>query len=618
MRMFVIKPPYFRRLVFFCLVTVLYFCVIAGNDVAGQEKQVTGNVTSKEAGTIIFTNKSNFTVHIVRGAGRTDVASIKPGSSVNVKNTFESAEDYFPLFDVPLTASFFLPRLKPKDIDFYYRIDNKVTRQEIEIYAPSNLTDNTAAYIPTYIIFTHRNNKIGGVYLSRNDSRNQMTGINFSQAKTNININETMVFRENPGNLQNFRLNPVNIKFGEMAYQAGFVYSFAFDESGVNLTDVRPLYRSGESAWAKTITVTESPPAIVTLEDEINMFAPTGNGLVRNVYDSSGNAKTPVAFGESFEIRYVSPATNGFFSAGYEELSNGDFKPIVRINDKNGAVKSILEPSAKRECRAAYFSTAAQKDNVNWLVTGGSGENSTLGYKAYARQVRDDGSKFTVLWELTGNDFDSKASGIKCGDITAVVYAKNIWLAAGNIIGFDALGNPVKASFVAEITNDGKIQKVDTSYKGMTFNKIILDSGGACYLAGDEQRGNESYAVLVKYGTNGKINISQPASHSYYQDAVFDAIYNRIILAGTIKANDEAGNGGTPFIEAVDVEKGVLLWRETLPDPLLAKAALVTAINPAPDYGFVIALSGINDYYDKPFIIARINSHGKLIKELQK
>jgi hypothetical protein len=99
---------------------------------------------------------------------------------------------------------------------------------------------------------------------------------------------------------------------------------------------------------------------------------------------------------------------------------------------------------------------------------------------------------------------------------------------------------------------------------------------------------------------------------------VFDALYNRLILAGTLRAKTEAGNNGVPFIDAVDVEKGLLLWREELSDALLSKTALVTAVKPAPDYGFVITLSGVDGYYEKPYMIARINSHGKLLKELQK
>jgi hypothetical protein len=398
----------------------------------------------------------------------------------------------------------------------------------------------------------------------------------------------------------------------------GYIYTFLFKGNEITLTDARPLQRLGESAWAKTIPDAAGPMPVVSADNEVCLFVPTDKGLIRKAYDSSGSDKASVSSGVNFEIRFASSAQDGFFIAGYEELANGDHKPVARIHDKNGILRSVLEPSTRRDCRSAYFTGAGQKDNVNWLLSGGSRENPAQGYRAYVRQVRDEGSRLAVLWELTGDDFDGKASGVKCGNITAAVYARGYWLVAGESLVFDVMGNPVKASFTAEISNEGKIQKVDTSFKNMTFNKIVMDSNGSCYLAGDEQRGNENFAVLVKYGANAKLTLSQPASHSYYHDAVFDALYNRIILAGTLRAKNEAGNGGVPFIDAFDIEKSSLVWREELSDVLFNKASVVTAIKPAPDYGFVITLSGVSDYYDKPYMIARINSQGKLIKELQK
>lgn len=398
----------------------------------------------------------------------------------------------------------------------------------------------------------------------------------------------------------------------------GYIYTFLSRGNEITMTDARPLHRLGEGAWAKTIPEAAGPMPLVSADNEVCLFAPSDKGLIRKAYDSSGNDKASVSGGDSFEIRFASSAQDGFFIAGYEELANGDHKPAARIHDKNGVLRSVLVPSTRRDCRSAYFTGAGQKDNTNWLLSGGSRENPAQGYRAYVRQVRDEGSRLAVLWELTGDDFDAKSSGVKCGSITAAVYARSYWLVAGESLVFDVMGNPVKASFTAEISNEGKIQKVDTSFKNMTFNKIVTDSNGVCYLAGDEQRGNENFAILVKYGANDKQTQSQPASHSYYQDALFDALYNRIILTGTLRAKNEAGNGGVPFIDAVDAEKGTLLWREELSDIWLSKTSLVTAIKPAPDYGFVITLSGVSDYYDKPYMIARINSQGKLIKELQK
>jgi hypothetical protein len=401
---------------------------------------------------------------------------------------------------------------------------------------------------------------------------------------------------------------PLNVKMN-------YLYAYDYGAKGLEFTDARPLHRVGESGRVETIADAAGPMPVVSAENEIYLFASTDKGLVRKVFDSSIKEKVSVPSGDSFDIRFASSAQDGFFIAGYEELANGDHKPVARIHDKNGVLLSILEPSMRQDC---HFISAGQKDNANWLLSGGSRENPAQGYRAYVRQVRNEGSRLAVLWELTGDDFDGKTSGVKCGNITAALYARGFWLVAGEILAFDVMGNPVKASFTAEISNEGKIQKVDTSFKNMTINKIVMDSNGVCYLAGDEQRGNESYAILVKYGVNARQTPSQPASHSYYQDAMFDALYNRIILTGTLRAKNEAGNGGVPFIDAVDAEKGTLLWREELSDIRLNKTSLVTAVKPAPDYGFVITLSGVSDYYDKPYMIARINSQGKLIKELQK
>jgi len=40
---------------------------------------------------------------------------------------------------------------------------------------------------------------------------------------------------------------------------------------------------------------------------------------------------------------------------------------------------------------------------------------------------------------------------------------------------------------------------------------------------------------------------------------IFAKSYNRIILTGTLRAKNEIGSGGVPFIDAVYIEKGKLI-----------------------------------------------------------
>jgi len=200
---------------------------------------VTENQTG---GTILFVNKSSFTVHIVRGSGRIDVVTLAPSSSAEVPNEHGTVENYYPLFDIPITRTFSISKASPLERDNYFQIDNTKNYQEIEIAAPKGFNDNSA-----YILFTN-NSKGGGVSLSRNEAAGYMTGINFPDGKFNVNEGETMLYRVNPQELQSLRINPINLVFGEIAYQPSFVYSFTFDGNEAFPIEARPLTAIGQNA----------------------------------------------------------------------------------------------------------------------------------------------------------------------------------------------------------------------------------------------------------------------------------------------------------------------------------------------------------------------------------
>jgi hypothetical protein len=81
-----------------------------------------------------------------------------------------------------------------------------------------------------------------------------------------------------------------------------------------------------------------------------------------------------------------------------------------------------------------------------------------------------------------------------------------------------------------------------------------------------------------------------------------------------MRARSSGGVGGIPFVDAVNPDTGALLWREELTASSFRGASLVTSISQAPEYGFALALSGVEDNFPgQPFMIARINSFGKFI-----
>jgi hypothetical protein len=428
--------------------------------------------------------------------------------------------------------------------------------------------------------------------------------------KREFSPGETVVFRmDNDSSLNNYSIRdgskniPLNLPKN---VERNYCYSFEYNKDRIELTDARPMHRVGETAWTKTINNATGPMPLVAADGEIHMFASTDKELIRNVYDSNGNVKESVKNGDGFNILYASKAENGFFIAGYKELKIGDFQPVARMQSIDGSTRYSLKLS--ENYTAARFFTAAQKDTATWLLAGDGVKIGNNGNTAYARMVQIKNDELIAVWELSPD--------IKCGDIQAAVYdnTRDCWFVTGeNIDG---------GSYIAQIDSNGKIIKINNSFKDMSFYKILIDKNGICYLAGEEQQGNKTNAIFGKYTINDsqfQRITTQADSHSYYNDALLDTANNRIILGGVMKAADEKGSRGIPFVDVVDIQTGTRMEHEELSSLEIkeAGAVLVTAIATAPDYGFVLTLSGMGtEYYDKPYLIVRVNSQGKYIKEI--
>jgi hypothetical protein len=408
----------------------------------------------------------------------------------------------------------------------------------------------------------------------------------------------------------------------------GWVDSFIFDGSSVILTDSRPLHRVGESAWvkpnedSKELENVTSVMPLVTEDNIIHFFVSTEKELTRIVYDSTGidNNTKSIPSRDSFNITYLSAVNDGFFIAGYKKINNDKYKPYVRVLDVDGVIRRELPDSVYKSIR---LYTAAQKDNT-WLIAGdGIGDYDT--HTAYVRIFKDEGNKLIDIKEFKSNEFPRYNGMSQCEDIMAAVYnnKKDCWLISGNI-----QNESFNGSYLARINNDYTIQIIN-KFKEIYFYKILADEKNSdYYLAGQEKNGNETFAVLFKYNADDKQiwqlrDHDQPLSHSFYNDAIFDARNKKdntnnedalIILAGTLQAKEEYGNGGIPFIEAINITNGKRIWQEKLTDSEFDGTSLVTAIALAPYYGYVLTLSGgiEEGYFNRqPFRIARLNSFGK-------
>jgi hypothetical protein len=525
-------------------------------------------------------------------------------------------------YEIPLSST----------VPLYVRGDHRTIRENqtsLTINEPL-LTGNHGRFITIYngadnaITF-----KIGGMVNQLIEQRGRPSSENYlvPSDKSEFSPGETGVFNitNNSGN-ENFYINdngrdiPLILP---LPLNRNYLYAYTYTATGVRLIDVRPLHRIGEDAWAVTINNAAGPMPLVVADGEIHLFASTDSGVIRNDYGSGGNVLRSARSGDAFNITYASKAADGFFIAGYEKLTNGTYRPVARIHNMNGSTRYVLGSS---ENYTARFFTAAQKDNTTWLLAGDGVKTGTYGNTAYVRMVKIENNELTAVWELGGNDFEENGVAIKCGEIKSAIYNETLdcWFVTGENLEFDSLRNRIVGSFIAQISSDGTIQGIDSLFRNMSFYKILIDNNGICYLAGEEYIGNETFAVIVKYNINESSFqriVTQTLSHSYYHDALLDTANNRIILCGVLKAADRTGRRGIPFIDAVNIQTGTLR-REELSNPEITGtgAVLVTAIVPAPDYGFALTLSGIGPtgYYENPYMIVRVNSQGKYFEEARR
>jgi hypothetical protein len=531
-------------------------------------------------GTIRFNNKTPFTVRLVRGSGRIDVLTLSPHDSEAIPNHFSQTEQYYPLFDIPLTEEYVLSGIRPLNPDFYYQSDNSTGDQEIHIILPPALNDDSV-----YLVFTNKGGA-GGVSLSRNNSSSLMTCVNFPGAKSNVNSGETFVYRENPGGISGLRLRPAGIAFGQIKYRSGFVYSFTFDGTAVTLTDARPLQSIGEPSWAKTLTGV-STPAVLAAEGEGIIVTPSGDYETASAY---------------------ALADGSLLTAGFTNR-NGLYSPLARKEGPDGVTRWELPPSRRADSRLAYYLALTRGSGDLWLAAGGAdtGINEAAGFKAYIRCFRDQGAAADTQWELGPDDFTER-----CGAVKSAAWAGNRFLVTG-----DFLNPEGTAAYTASIDGGGNINNIDAGFAGFSCSKILAAPDGAYYLIGEEQKADGlSYAVVLKYSAQGQRlwrTTEQPGPFSYYQDAVLDEEGDLIVLAGAMNAADQYGGEGTPFMEGINAGTGKQEWLTPLNHPAFAGTSLASGLVKAPGYGYIVSLAGIAAAnYRPPFMIARVNARGRL------
>ena len=86
-----------------------------------------------------------------------------------------------------------------------------------------------------------------------------------------------------------------------------------------------------------------------------------------------------------------------------------------------------------------------------------------------------------------------------------------------------------------------------------------------------------------------------------------------LIIAGTEKATDNFGNGGTPFFKSIALSSGKELWTAGYSDKTYE---LLSSFIPCTGYGFIAHFTSVNEggEYSPPVCTARLSATGKMEK----
>jgi hypothetical protein len=399
-------------------------------------------------------------------------------------------------------------------------------------------------------------------------------------------------------------------------YSSGTIYSVEFDGASAVLTDARPLRRVNEKGWVKPLDrAGEMPRLAADGAGNINVFNSAEEGIEYFSFaaaDGTEMGKAEAAGEDAFVYAAIPGQDGDFIAAGSSKPRNLNDRVPFLWKKTNEGMEKIPFPASYRN---AELFTLAQGDSAILAAGSALKEGKSGDYTAYLRALRDEGTRMAPLWELGPRDLDEKY-----GEVRSAMYdSKNgIWRVTGKTLEYDNLGNLITGAYLMEIDGGGAVLKPPASFKGFSFYKITGGNDGAYYLIGEEEKGDESGAVVIKYDESGKLLWRQKTPlpvFSYYNDAVLVEDGSRIVLAGTMRANDAAGAGGVPFIQCIETAAGGETWRSELTGPDFQGTSLVSAIVKAPEYGYAAALCGIADGESgKPYLIIRVNEQGLLLK----
>ena len=537
----------------------------------------------------------------------------------------KTAENAFPLHNSELYNGWLVTYTIPLTDSVYYEHKDKI--QITDRQQTVSISDPEYKTIPkTYIIVKNASkqsmqltNGLGTIFACCLEGR-----INSRVAKPEHNIapGKTVVY-EIVKTQEALPAVKVCVSVGRKNYpltdntslRSGYVYTYAFDGKQVIKEDERPLLKINEPLWKQGGAGGVSVSNI--------MSAPAGDffyavGKVRkkdangNPYDA-GLIQCSESSGKERWTHFFEETSCD--TAVYDgiALGNGNLLTVGHTSgdEQNGllllySIDGVLLNTQKITDSSAFESVISLSGET-FLVTGFDGENTPIFGKLRIEKNMISYGPFPVQLPFDETEFVTSARSLYDSHTKTLFVCCNLLDTETEL--------PLPSALFA-ITENGAATRVPLQHAIKSVAAVRQDANGMLYIGGETGTAEHSTAMIIAVDTAQNKQhafYTGGAPYAYIADMQLNEKSGELIIAGTEKAADNFGNGGTPFFKSIVISSGKELWTAAYPDKTYE---LLSSFIPCTDYGFIATFTAIdeNGEYAPPLCTARLSATGKMGK----
>ena len=537
----------------------------------------------------------------------------------------KTAENAFPLHNSELYNGWLVTYTIPLTDSVYYEHKDKI--QITDRQQTVSISDPEYKTIPkTYIIVKNASkqsmqltNGLGTIFACCLEGR-----INSRVAKPEHNIapGKTVVY-EIVKTQEALPAVKVCVSVGRKNYpltdntslRSGYVYTYAFDGKQVIKEDERPLLKINEPLWKQGGAGGVSVSKI--------MSAPAGDffyavGKVRkkdangNPYDA-GLIQCSESSGKERWTHFFEETSCD--TAVYDgiALGNGNLLTVGHTSgdEQNGllllySIDGVLLNTQKITDSSAFESVISLSGET-FLVTGFDGENTPIFGKLRIEKNMISYGPFPVQLPFDETEFVTSARSLYDSHTKTLFVCCNLLDTETEL--------PLPSALFA-ITENGAATRVPLQHAIKSVAAVRQDANGMLYIGGETGTAEHSTAMIIAVDTAQNKQhafYTGGAPYAYIADMQLNEKSGELIIAGTEKAADNFGNGGTPFFKSIVISSGKELWTAAYPDKTYE---LLSSFIPCTDYGFIATFTAIdeNGEYAPPLCTARLSATGNMGK----